>query len=82
MALPTVRCIEATCRAEFIYVQNRSNPEKITTVPVDVDSFSQEELRQMTTSGSSKGIHFDGARHVSHFKTCTNPRRFSRRRER
>jgi hypothetical protein len=58
------------------------NPVKGTRVPVDVDTFSQEELTRMNHTGDVGGIYFDPTRHKNHFFTCTNPGRFSRHRKR
>lgn len=72
-----VQCVEDTCKAEFIYLEN---PETGSRVPVDVDSLSETEIGEIEATGTSNGVTYDRVRHVSHFKTCTNPSRFSRRR--
>jgi hypothetical protein len=74
----TIICASEKCRKEFGYLPNR---EKGTTVPVDVGSLSEDDLAIMKTTGRSTDVDFDGKRHVSHFYTCLEPQRFSRRRK-
>jgi len=77
--IPAVTCAEETCRAQFVYLENR---EKGTIVPVDVSSLSQSELDVLQFTGRTDGVPYEKGRHVSHFKTCTNPGRFTRRKDR
>lgn len=59
-----VRCTEATCAKLIVYLPN---PKTGKTVPVDAQTVAATH------------DHFDGALgHVSHFKTCTKPGRFSK----
>lgn len=74
--IPAVTCAEETCRAQFIYLKN---PKTGKSVPVDVDSLSEDDVAEIEACGPSSGVEYDENRHVSHFTTCTNPGRFSRR---
>jgi len=58
-----VRCRENACRARIIFLEN---PETGKKVPVDADTVEADDNEYV------KG------RHVSHFTTCTAPKRFSK----
>lgn len=66
VACRVVPCREDSCKKPIIYLKN---PKTGATVPVDAETVGAEDY------------HFDSARgHVSHYKTCTKPNRFSKRR--
>ena len=70
----TSRCDESACKAEIIFLKN---PKTDKFVPVDVDSLSEED-QELLDRGEE--IAYDSSTgHVSHFKTCSNPRRFSKK---
>lgn len=71
-----VQCVEDTCKAEFIFLDNPASGNR---VPVDVDSLSEDEVAEIALTKRTDGITYDPERHVSHFKTCTKPGRFTRR---
>ena len=58
-----VRCREPKCRARIIFLENPASGKK---VPVDADTVEADDEQYVPT------------RHVSHFKTCTAPNRFSK----
>jgi hypothetical protein len=58
-----VRCREAGCRARIIFMLNEATGKR---VPVDADTVGPSDDQ------------YDPSRHVSHFKTCTAPNRFSK----
>jgi hypothetical protein len=71
----TVRCEEESCKAEFVYLVSAKTGKAC--VPVDVETLSDDDLDALERG---EDVTFDSTRgHVSHFKTCTNPRRFSHR---
>lgn len=57
------RCREQSCRKQIIWLKN---PKTGKSVPVDADTVAVTDQE------------FDSERHVSHFKTCTAPNRFSK----
>lgn len=65
-------CIEPTCGKQFVYVESVRTPGAM--VPVDLETLSETEKQ------ADYPLQFVSGRHVSHFKTCTNPKRFSHRR--
>lgn len=56
------RCREATCNARIIWLKTVANKN----MPCDADSVEPDDDA------------FDAAKHVSHFKTCKAPNRFSK----
>lgn len=65
-------CSEPTCGKQFVYVESVRTPGAM--VPVDVDSLSETEKQ------ADRPLQYVPGRHVSHFKTCTKPQQFSRKR--
>lgn len=58
------RCREQSCRAQIVWLEN---PDTGKSVPVDADTVKPEH------------DHYDAELgHVSHFKTCSAPGRFSK----
>lgn len=57
------RCREPSCRAQIIWLPN---PATGKNVPVDADTVKPDD------------VEYESGRHVSHFKTCTAPNKFSR----
>ena len=58
-----VRCTSGLCRARIIFLKN---PLTGKSVPCDADLVKPEDQE------------YDKARHISHFKTCADPNRFSK----
>jgi hypothetical protein len=56
------RCRADSCRARIVWLKTPAGK----TMPVDADTVGPDDTE------------FDAARHVSHFKTCTAPSRFSK----
>lgn len=61
-----VRC--RACQARIIFLQSANDPDK--RVPVDADTVEPED------------VIYEHGRHESHFRTCTDPGRFSKGRPR
>lgn len=59
-----VRCHEQSCRARIVFLKN---PASGKSVPVDADTVEPDDDEYVS------------ARHVSHYKTCSAPDRFSKR---
>ena len=68
-------CKSEKCRKEFVYLPNRKTGSM---VPVDASSLSEDDVAFIRTTGRSIDVDFDGSRHVSHYKTCAEPTRFTR----
>lgn len=62
----TTRCRDLKCNARIIYLENPNGGK----IPVDADTVEDDDLV------------YEQRRHVSHFKTCKNPNRFSKSRPR
>lgn len=58
------RCREPTCRAQIVWLENPSTGRN---VPVDAETVKADDEHFDTNKG-----------HVSHFKTCKTPARFSK----
>ena len=69
-----INCKEDNCDGTFIYL---INPETGKSVPVDYHTITEEEFKIMAT----EQVYYNKLHHVSHFKTCKNPNRFSRTRK-
>lgn len=65
-------CKEPGCGMKFYYI---SNEETGKYIPVDLESLSANEIQNLELFNK---VYFDKTRHVSHFKTCKNPNRFSK----
>ena len=57
------RCREQACRARIVWLTTSAGKN----MPVDADTVEPDDTE------------YDPDRHVSHFKTCTTPNRFSGR---
>lgn len=68
-------CAEKNCGMKFYYIKNKETNKFI---PVDITSLSEEETNKLQKFGT---IFYDETKHVSHFKTCKNPDRFSRKKK-
>lgn len=66
-------CVEKNCGMKFYYIKNQETSKFI---PVDVDSLSEDDIQKLQRFDT---VYYDKTRHVSHFKTCKNPNRFSRK---
>ena len=68
-------CRENKCGKEIYFAINAETDK---TIPVDADSMTQDEI-----DWASRGLEwdYDKTRHISHYKTCTNPNRFSKRKK-
>ena len=66
-------CDELTCHGLIAFLRN---PESGRLVPADWDTLSNEEKEHYE---EGREIVYQKERHVSHYKTCKNPRRFTRR---
>jgi hypothetical protein len=60
--LTPTQCREPSCRARIVYLRTPAGKN----MPVDADSVLAEDAT------------YDAKRHVSHFKTCKKPNRFSK----
>ena len=56
------RCREQTCNARIVWLKTETGKN----MPVDADTVEADDTE------------YDGARHTSHFKTCSAPGRFSK----
>lgn len=66
-------CDEPGCGTLMVWLISAKDPDK--RVPTDRSTVSDEDAQVA-------GTVFDGSKgHVSHFKTCKNPSRFNRRKE-
>lgn len=75
MTIPGARpCQSPKCSGIFVWLANRKSGSWI---PVDVTTLSDEERERIHAAGHSRDIDYDGARHVSHYRTCADPNRFS-----
>lgn len=66
-------CREPGCGMSFYFLKNQATNKMI---PVDVKSLSPEDILQLR---KFMEVDYDNTRHVSHFKTCKNPNRFSKK---
>jgi hypothetical protein len=57
-----VPCREQGCRAQLIYLPTRNGSR----MPCDAETVLPDD------------VVYDPQKHMSHFKTCTNPNRFSK----
>jgi len=64
-----------SCKKQIIFLKN-AKTEKF--VPVDYSSLTTDELTVMNVSPNVE-LLFNGVHHISHYKTCDNPNRFSKR---
>ena len=71
--MKTKTCESPECKAEMVFLKN---PKSGKMVPVDVDSLSEEDVQELE---AEREIQWDNARHVSHYKTCKDPQRFTSR---
>lgn len=74
MPLKTATCREESCKAPMVWLVSNRDPAK--NVPVDADSLSDDDVELLERR---EPVTFDPARHVSHFKTCKTPQRFTGR---
>lgn len=65
-------CQEENCGMKFYYLKN---PKTGKYIPVDIESLNAEEIKKIEHFDA---VVYDSTRHVSHFKTCKNPNRFSK----
>lgn len=65
-------CSEPNCLTEFYYLRNEKTGKYI---PVDLSSINDKELLTLQNFGT---VLYDSTRHISHFKTCKNPNKFSK----
>lgn len=72
MNVRTCRAVE--CRAEFVYLKTVKGKFE----PVDVGSLSSLD-RKLLAAGEE--LPFDRSRHVSHFITCKDSKRFRKGKE-
>lgn len=67
-------CAELTCHGLLAFLRNAETGR---LVPADWDTLSTEEKEHYE---AGREICFIPEKHVSHYKTCKNPNRFTRRR--
>lgn len=67
-------CAYEPCSKVFYFLLNTKTGKY---VPVDADSMTTEEKQDILIN--KKTIFYDGLRHISHFKTCLDPDRFSKK---
>lgn len=65
-------CQEKSCGMKFYYLKNLKTGKHI---PIDIESLNAEEIKKIEHFDA---VIYDSTRHVSHFKTCKNPNRFSK----
>lgn len=68
-------CEDKTCAAKFYYLKNQETNKFI---PVDLESLSADEIKKLEKFDA---VYYDKTRHVSHYKTCKNPNRFSKKKK-
>lgn len=66
------KCKDPECGAIFYWM---INPETGKHIPVDEDSMFESEIMDFKKGNK---ISYDKTRHVSHFKTCKAPNKFSK----
>jgi len=59
----------------MVFLANRYPEARSPWIPVDASSLSAEEQERLRAGES---IDYDRDRHVSHYRTCSDPNRFSR----
>lgn len=74
-------CSSPKCDGVFVWLANRNPKAKSPWICIDVASLSPEEIERIRLSGQSRDLDYDPARHVSHYRTCKEPNRFSRLRK-
>ena len=66
-------CKEKGCGMMIVFL---FNPDTEKMVPVDMDSLNRNELTKVIRG---ENFNYERGRHVSHYKTCKNPDRFSKK---
>lgn len=78
-----ITCKEEDCKKEFVLLPTDTGAK----MPVNVTSLSEEDKQYLNVYASHNNpnepipVKWDPSRHVSHFKTCKNPSRFSKHNE-
>lgn len=69
-------CEYKPCSKVFYFLLNEATGNLI---PVDAETISKDEMNQLLID--PKSVHYNKSRHISHFKTCLDPNRFSKRKK-
>ncbi len=68
--MKTSKCREQSCQAEIVWLKTKKGK----LCPVDVESLSEDDVAALE---NKEDVEYRYGDHVSHFKTCKTPGRFS-----
>jgi hypothetical protein len=64
-----------SCETEMVFLRNYDTGR---WVPVDVDSLTEDDVRDLEDRHAPNPSYSKDRGHVSHYETCDDPDRFSR----